>query len=126
MGPGYATTVRSQNYTYDDASNVLTHTTGGVTTTYGYDDIDQLISESRSGYSASYSYDANGNRLTRTVNGTTEDYAYDDADKLLTVKIGTTTIKSFTYDEAGRTTRQTTRFHKCSKIKHDKNGGGAN
>ncbi|MCL4285625.1 MAG: hypothetical protein KJZ62_11060, partial [Fimbriimonadaceae bacterium] len=81
-----------------------THTTGGVQTSYGYDDIDQLVSESRNGYSASYSYDANGNRLTRTVNSVTEDYVYDDADKLLEVKVGQQTVKEFTYDSAGRTT----------------------
>ncbi|MCZ7581570.1 MAG: hypothetical protein M5U21_12245 [Fimbriimonadaceae bacterium] len=97
-------TVRTQTWTYDPASNVLTHTTGGVQTSYGYDDIDQLVSESRNGYSASYTYDANGNRLTRTVNSVTEDYVYDDADKLLEVKIGQQTVKEFTYDSAGRTT----------------------
>ncbi len=77
---------------------------GGVTTTYGYDDIGQLTSESRSGYSASYTYDGNGNRLTRTIGGVTENYAYDDADKLSTVKIGGVTQKSYGYDTAGRTT----------------------
>gem|GEM_PF-1308459 len=97
-------TVRTQTWTYDAASNVLSHTTGGVQTSYGYDDIDQLVSESRNGYSASYTYDANGNRLTRTVNSVTEDYVYDDADKLLEVKVGQQTVKEFTYDSAGRTT----------------------
>ncbi|MCC6351039.1 MAG: hypothetical protein KJZ62_11040 [Fimbriimonadaceae bacterium] len=97
-------TVRTQTWTYDAASNVLTHTTGGVQTSYGYDDIDQLVSESRNGYSASYAYDANGNRLTRTVNSVTEDYVYDDADKLLEVNVGQQTVKEFTYDSAGRTT----------------------
>lgn len=40
---------------------------GGVTTTFGYDDIGQILSESDSGgYSAGYTYDANGNRLSKT------------------------------------------------------------
>jgi RHS repeat-associated protein len=97
-------TLTSQSYTYADNDNVLTHTKGGVTTTYGYDDIDQLTSESRSGYSATYSYDANGNRLTRTVGGVTEDYVVDDADKLTEVKVGGTPVKTYGYDAAGRTT----------------------
>jgi RHS repeat-associated protein len=101
-------TISSQAYTYDDTSNVLTHTQAGVTTTYGYDDIDQLISESRTGYSASYTYDANGNRLTRTVNSVTEHYYYDDADKLDEIKVGGSTVKDFSYDAAGRTTSVTT------------------
>ncbi|GIV03857.1 MAG: hypothetical protein KatS3mg015_2687 [Fimbriimonadales bacterium] len=91
-------------YTYDAVSNVLTRTDNGVTTTFGYDDIGQLISESRPGYSASYTYDKNGNRLTRTVNGVTEVYTYDDADKLLNIKVNGIVVKSFTYDMAGRTT----------------------
>jgi RHS repeat-associated protein len=88
-------------YTYDPSSNVLTRTDNGVTTTFGYDDIGQLISESRPGYSASYTYDKNGNRLTRTLNGV---YTYDAADKLLNVKVNGIVVKSFTYDLAGRTT----------------------
>ncbi len=91
-------------YTYDAASNVLTRTDNGVTTTFGYDDLGQLISESRPGYSASYTYDKNGNRLTRTLNGVTEVYTYDDADKLLNIKVNGVVVKSFTYDMAGRTT----------------------
>jgi RHS repeat-associated protein len=91
-------------YTYDPSSNVLTRTDNGVTTTFGYDDIGQLISESRPGYSASYTYDKNGNRLTRTLNGVTEVYTYDAADKLLNVKVNGIVVKSFSYDLAGRTT----------------------
>jgi len=97
-------TVRTNGYTFDNASQVATTTLDSVTTNYGYDDIGQLTSESRSGYSGSYTYDANGNRVTRTVGGVTEDYAYDDADKLATVKISGVTQKSYGYDSAGRTT----------------------
>ena len=86
------------------ASRVGATTLSSVTTTYGYDDIDQLTSESRTGYSGSYTYDANGNRLTRTVGGVTENYSYDDADKLQDVKVGGVTQKSYGYDSAGRTT----------------------
>jgi RHS repeat-associated protein len=97
-------TLRTQSWTYDNNSNVATMTQAGVTTTYGYDDIDQLTSESRTGYSASYTYDANGNRLTRTIGGTTEDYIYDDADKLDKIEISSVTVKDYSYDSAGRTT----------------------
>jgi RHS repeat-associated protein len=70
----------------------------GLVTSYGYDNADQLVLESRSGYSATYSYDGNGNRLAKVLNGVTEAYTYDDGDKMLTA--GT---KSYAYDLAGRT-----------------------
>ena len=85
-------------------SNVATHFEGGITTTYGYDDIDQLTSEARTGYSATYTYDGNGNRLTKSLGGITENYSYDDGDKLQDVKVGGVTVKSYGYDSAGRTT----------------------
>ncbi|MBX3119342.1 MAG: RHS repeat-associated core domain-containing protein [Fimbriimonadaceae bacterium] len=97
-------TLMSQSYTYDNNSNVLTHTKDSLTTTYTYDDIDQLLSESRTGYSGSYTYDANGNRATRTVNSVTESYNYDNADKLTSITVGGNTTKSYSYDSAGRTT----------------------
>ena len=98
----------SHSYEYDDVSNIVERTSGGVTTEFGYDLVGQLISETRNGYAASYTYDANGNRLTRTVNSVTEDYVYDSADKLLEVSIDSQVVKEFTYDSAGRTTSVTT------------------
>jgi RHS repeat-associated protein len=98
-------------YTYDAASNVLTYanSTAGFpseSTTYGYDSLNQLISEVRSGYTASYSYDNNGNRVTRTVNGLTETYANDNADKLTGVTWAGGS-KTFTHDAQGRRTSMT-------------------
>jgi RHS repeat-associated protein len=74
-------------------------TEDGETTSYGYDAASQLTSEVRPGYSAGYTFDGNGNRLSKAVNGVTEFYSYDDGDKLLSAG-----IKTYTYDQAGRTT----------------------
>ena len=74
-------------------------TEDGETTSYGYDAASQLTSEIRPGYNAGYTFDGNGNRLSKTVNGNTEFYSYDDGDKLLSAG-----IKTYTYDQAGRTT----------------------
>lgn len=41
------TQLSSHGYTYDDTSNVLTRNDDGTTTTFAYDDIGQLLSESR-------------------------------------------------------------------------------
>jgi RHS repeat-associated protein len=51
--------------------------------------------------------DANGNRATKTLNSVTDTYVNDDADKLTSITRGGSTIKSFTYDAAGRTTEVT-------------------
>ncbi|MBX3114550.1 MAG: RHS repeat protein [Fimbriimonadaceae bacterium] len=97
-------TLQSRVYTFDLASQVTQVVEGGVTTDYDYDDIGQLIEETKStGYAAAYTYDANGNRLTRTVNSVTESYTYDNADKLTAIT-GGSDARTFTYDAAGRTT----------------------
>lgn len=59
-------------------------------TTFTYDPIDQLLSESRPGYLCEYDYDANGNRLYRRYNGDVvnqENYLYDGADKLTEIRV---------------------------------------
>jgi RHS repeat-associated protein len=87
-----------ESYSFDPVGNMSSKTVDGLVTSYGYDNADQLVSESRSGYAATYSYDRNGNRLAKVLNGVTEAYTYDDGDKMLTA--GT---KSYAYDLAGRT-----------------------
>lgn len=93
------TTVSTETYTYNLASQIVSRTKDGVITNYSYDSTGQLTGESRVGYVCTYTYDENGNRSTKTVNGVTEVYAYDDADKLLSAG-----SKSYFYDSAGRTT----------------------
>lgn len=99
------TAIDSQTLTYDDVNNLLTRARGGYTTTYGYDEINQITSETRVNSSNSvvdargYSYDHNGNRTKKVVNGTTTDYSYDNGDKLTGVN-----STSLAYDSAGRPT----------------------
>jgi RHS repeat-associated protein len=96
-------TLSSEVYDYDNVGNLVEKTVNSVTTEYSYDDVDRLLTEARSGYSAVYAYDANGNRATKTLNSVTDTYSYDDADKLTTIVRGGNTIKSFEYDDVGRT-----------------------
>jgi RHS repeat-associated protein len=96
-------TISSESYIYDDAGNLTSKTVDGTLTTYGYDVVNQLTSENRTGYSASYTYDANGNRASKTLGGVTDIYTVDDADKLTSISQSGTTVKSYTYDAAGRT-----------------------
>jgi YD repeat-containing protein len=47
-------------------SDIAERTSGGVTTEFGYELIGQLISETRTVYSATKHYDAFGNQTTST------------------------------------------------------------
>jgi RHS repeat-associated protein len=105
------TLLRKETNTYDPASRITSRyegpASGGVTTTFTYDDVGQLLSESSSGYSASYTYDANGNRTNRTVNGVSETYTVDDSDKLTSVtwsQGGNNYAKEYAYHYSGRPT----------------------
>jgi RHS repeat-associated protein len=91
----------SFKYTYDAKGNITQVVSKAGTTTYVYDELDQLIKETRpDGTIYEYTYDATGNRLTKKViqggNVTTTTYTYDDADQLVSVN-GT----SYSYDANG-------------------------
>jgi RHS repeat-associated protein len=105
------TLLRKETNVYDPASRITSRyegpASGGVTTTFTYDDVGQLTGESSSGYSASYTYDANGNRTNRTVNGVSETYTVDDSDKLTSVTWssgGNNYEKNYSYHYSGRPT----------------------
>jgi RHS repeat-associated protein len=71
-------------------------TTGGVTTTYGYDADGQLISLSLPGHTITYTYDAAGNRASVTDNGVMTAYTANNRNEYTTVG-GTT----YQYDADG-------------------------
>ena len=98
----------AETYSLDSASNLSSKTVDALTTSYTYDNANQLLTESNTGYSASYSYDANGNRSSQVLNGTTYAYNYDNGDKLTSITSGSSTVKSYGYDAAGRTHTVTT------------------
>lgn len=81
-------TIYKGQYTYDNLGNVLTATDGSSTEqiTYGYDWLDRLKSEVRTGahpYSYAYAYDQFDNRTQKTVNGQgTTYFNYDDSNHL--------------------------------------------
>jgi RHS repeat-associated protein len=103
-----------ENYTFNNASEVVTHAINGVTTTYGYDGASQLTSEARPGYSATYAYDGNGNRTSKTLNGVPQAYTYDAGDKMLTAG-----NKTYTYDDAGRTKTVSTQGGGATVLTYD-------
>jgi RHS repeat-associated protein len=83
----------TQSYTYDDADNRLTFTSGGTTTTFTYDAANQLISDG----TTSYDYDRNGNLVQFGAN----DLVYDGANKWVSGDVAGVTL-AFDYDGLGR------------------------
>src|SRR5437764_9553152 len=96
-------------YTYDLASRATSETIDGVTTSFGYDTVDQLTSAGATNYGydlagnrnsagytvgadnrmtsdgvSSYSYDAEGNRIKKTLgaNADTWTFGYDHNDQM--------------------------------------------
>lgn len=98
--------INSFVYAYDNKGRIIsvTETVGTnppKTTSYVYDELDQLTKETRpDGKIYEYTYDEVGNRLTKKVTqdgtSTTTTYTYDDADQLTAVN-GTV----YTYDDNG-------------------------
>lgn len=73
------------------------------TITYSYDDIYQLLSETRTGtnpYALSYVYDEVGNRTWKVTNGVTTKNTYDNENRLVTELTGSTTTE-YGYDLNG-------------------------
>lgn len=75
-------------YTYDGNNNVLTHTVGGQTQNYQYNNLDQLVGQG-------IEYDSNG-RMTKDDQGNT--YVYNKQDELIkVVSPSGATLVSYTY-----------------------------
>ena len=83
-------------YVVDGVGNRTSSTVGGVTTTYAYDNDDELTGTT-GGFVNTYGYNANGDQTTRTVAGTTYTLTYDFDDQLTS-----TGGAGFAYDTAGR------------------------
>jgi RHS repeat-associated protein len=86
-------------YLYDNAGMITNMQVSGFSSqvsAFGHDDLDRLISESRSEMSnqlsqISYTYDEVGNRLTKTKGGTTVTYTYSNGCNRLTGWTATST-----------------------------------
>lgn len=99
------TILDSFNYVYDTKGRIQSVTSHAGTTSYEYDELDQLKKETHAdGTTYVYTYDEVGNRLTLTKTpaggtATTTTYTYDDANQVATVN-GT----AYTHDANGNLT----------------------
>lgn len=87
------------NYTWSPTGN----RTGAGTSTYSYNERDQLSSQTVGGVASSYTYQANGALAATTTGGTTVNRFYDGLGRQ--TQVGTT---NYTYDALGRLTNSGT------------------
>lgn len=101
----------SYSYTYDNVGNRQSVTeNGGSAVSYGYDDIYQLTSETRTGtnpYTITYQYDPAGNRTQMIKNSVPTNYTYNTKNQLLTETTGGT-VTTYAYDANGNQVSKTT------------------
>jgi RHS repeat-associated protein len=102
-------TVATISYSYDPDGNVLSRTDSHGTTSYTYDGLKRLTSESfPDGSSDSYGYDPNSNLTSLTDAGGTVKYGYSAANRLNSVTDpGASTATSLGYDLDGNLTKVT-------------------
>jgi RHS repeat-associated protein len=94
----------TESFSYNNYSQVVSHTNNGVTSTAAYLSVGLLASETGPKGSVSYLYDAYGKRTRLTYpDSFYVTYEYNDGDQLVAIKEnGTTTIASFTGDDYSR------------------------
>ena len=87
-------------YTYDRNSNRLTKTMDGEITSYIYNELNQLVSET----GITYEYDLNGNLVKKIEGEQTTVYTYNAQNRLIRVTIQSgqsVNIEEYRYDYAG-------------------------
>ncbi|TDX51134.1 RHS repeat domain-containing protein [Orenia marismortui] len=86
------------SYSYDAMGNRTRMTTAQGTTSYSYNQLNQLVSAG----SINYEYDAEGKLIKKTAGSETFDYQYNAYDRLSQVTKNNTEIASYAYDPMGR------------------------
>jgi RHS repeat-associated protein len=94
------------SYTYDAVGNRLTQVRAGVTTTYLYNNRDQLLSEWNGSDSTLYTYDLAGRMLTKVDALGATSYRWLDEDRLDSLTTPGPDVK-YVYDAEGRRVKET-------------------
>jgi len=84
-------------WVYDATNNRLSQTEDSVTTTYTYDELDQITQSVQDGETTTYTYDGRGNLISQSDSLTSTTYTWDARDRL--VGVGRADVAAaYTYD----------------------------
>jgi RHS repeat-associated protein len=89
------------SYVYDPAGNRLEQTRDGATTTYTYNNRDQLMTETSPVGMVFHAYDHAGRQTTKTDSSGTTSYGWEDNDRMVSVT-GPTVAVTYGYDQNGQ------------------------
>jgi RHS repeat-associated protein len=90
------------SYSYDALGNRLTAVESGVTTTYSYDEANQLSYDYTPTLRTTYSYDANGNTTLINAGGGVTTYCWDVENRMTRAELPTGGRTTATYDGDGK------------------------
>ena len=120
-------------YAYDAAGNRTKKTENGKATTYTYNGLNQLLSESGTGTSLAYTYDADGNqtKVSGTAGGSTvnKTYAYTPENMLETYTEGSKTQNNLYSGDGQRVQKKegsetTNYFYQAGSVLYTGDGDG--
>jgi RHS repeat-associated protein len=94
-------------YAYDNVGNRLSQTKDGQSTSYVYNNRDQLTSETGPSGLTTYTYDHAGRMATKTDASGTVTYSWVDNDRMASVA-GPGVLATYDYDAAGQRVSETT------------------
>ncbi|MEP7378472.1 MAG: RHS repeat-associated core domain-containing protein [Chloroflexota bacterium] len=93
----------TMTFGYDANSNRTSWNDGTASTTYDYNESDELTAQHRSGVDRTYAYDVNGNMTSSAVAGSgATTYTYDALDHLLSLTPPSGGALTYTLDALGR------------------------
>jgi RHS repeat-associated protein len=98
----------SSSFDYDGINRLLSKTVNGLTSSYNFDDNDNLTSFTNTGgYTTSYDYNSNDNIVSITnTNNVATVFAYNDKDQVISVAFGNLE-KTYRYNDDGSLDRFT-------------------